>query len=425
MRILIHTINYRPELTGIGKFTAEMSEWLAARGHVVTVVAPPPYYPQWQIFPSYRAWSYSSAIIDKVRVLRAPIWIPKRPGGVARVLYALSFAISSFPPVLREALRADVVFVIEPSFLNSPLAWIAARIARARVWLHIQDFEIDLAYDLNQLRKGRWLAGAIESWISRRFDVVSSISRRMIQRAEDKGVEREKLFLLPNFFDCDAIYPTGDDVNPLRAQLGIDPRCIVGLYSGSLGAKHGLEVILESAKILQGVPVHFIICGEGVAGASLRDRANRAPNITFLPLQPASGLNALLNAADLHLLPQRQGAAESVMPSKLIGMLASGRPVIAMAARQSEVAHLIRGCGVRVDHGDVEGFARTIRKLADHPAERRRMGEEARSRALVHFRRDDVLEQFEARLMEAAVIRKPAAVEGELGRTAEQFRVSR
>ncbi|HWZ31979.1 MAG TPA: WcaI family glycosyltransferase [Bryobacteraceae bacterium] len=421
MRILIHTINYRPELTGVGKYTAEMCEWLAARGHQVTVVAPPPYYPQWQVFPPYRAWSYNSETIDKVRVRRAPIWMPKRPGGLARVLYALSFALSSFPLVLREALRADMVFVIEPSFLNSPVAWIAARLARARAWLHIQDFEIDLAYDLKQLQRGRWLARVIESWVSRRFDIVSSISRRMIRRAEAKGVKPERLFLLPNFFDCDTIYPIGG-VSPLRTQLGIDSRSVVGLYSGSLGAKQGIEVILESAKILQDAPVHFIICGEGVAASALRERAAGASNITFLPLQPAADLNSLLNTADVHLLPQRQGAAESVLPSKLIGMLASGRPVIAMAARQSEVAHLISGCGIRVDHGDAEAFARSIRKLADHPAERRRMGEEARLRALSQFTQDDVLQQFEARLVASSAKRKPARAERKLGRASEQFR---
>src|SRR5579872_6302004 len=177
MRILVHSINYRPELTGVGKYTTEMCEWLAARGHEVTVVAPPPYYPQWRVAPPYRAWRYSSSVESGVRVRRAPIWIPRLPGGLARIAYTLSFALASAPVLIAEAFRRpDVVFVNEPSFANLPVAWLAARLSGASAWLHIQDFEIDLAYDLGQLRRGRPIARAIERWISRRFDHVSSIS---------------------------------------------------------------------------------------------------------------------------------------------------------------------------------------------------------------------------------------------------------
>jgi|SRR5579872_2408212 len=413
MRLLVHTINYRPELTGIGKYTAEMCEWLAARGHEVTVVTPPPYYPSWHVAEPYRQWSYSTSAIEKVRVRRAPIWIPKRPGGLARVLYELSFAVLSFPLVLREAFRADVVFVIEPSFLNSTAAWIAARLGRAQAWLHIQDFEIDLAYDLKQLRRGRRFARAVESFLTRRFQVISSISRRMLQRAEAKGVPSEKLFLLSNFFDDAFIYPA-NQVSPLRDQLGIEPGTVVALYSGSLGTKQGIEVILESAKLLEDSRVHFVICGEGVAASSLKVRANGARNVSFLPLQPARDLNALLNAADVHLLPQRQGSAESVLPSKLIGMLASGRPVVAMAAPGSEVAELIDGCGACVNHGNIAAFAAAVRRLAGDPAERARMGAAARTRALRHFRQGDILHQLEARLMATANELPAAQPSGEL-----------
>src|SRR5579863_4614183 len=105
MRILIHTINYRPELTGIGKYTTEMSEWLTGQGHEVTVIAPPPYYPQWRVDPPFHQWRYASSTEDGVRVRRAPIWIPRKPGGLSRIAYALSFAVSSFPLLVAEAFR--------------------------------------------------------------------------------------------------------------------------------------------------------------------------------------------------------------------------------------------------------------------------------------------------------------------------------
>ena len=400
MRLLFHTINYGPELTGIGKYTGEMCAWFAARGHEVTVVAPPPYYPEWKVALGYSQWRYQTTIEENVRVRRAPIWIPKRPGGLARVLYGLSFAASSFPLMIREAWRADVVFVIEPSFLNAPVAWIAARIGRARTWLHIQDYELDLAYDLGQLKRGRGVARRIESMILRRFDVVSSISRRMLRRAESKGAAEEKLFLLPNFFDDATIFPQRPGA--FRKNLGIAENVPLALYSGSLGAKQGIDMILEAAKLAAKSGVQFLICGDGVASKDLRSRAKGMKNVRFLPLQPPEKLNALLNAADIHLLPQRKGASESVLPSKLIGMLASGRPVVAMARAESEVAELVEGCGLCVDHEDAQAFARAIETLAGDKEKRSAMGRIGRQRALACFRQSHVLGQFEARLFAAA-----------------------
>src|SRR5215467_16192264 len=116
MRILVQTIFYRPDLTGVAKYTAEMCEWLAARGHEVAVVAPPPYYPQWRITPDYRHGRYRTENLDGVRVRRAPIWLPKNPAGWSRVLYCLSYALASAPQMFREITRKpDLVLVIEPS----------------------------------------------------------------------------------------------------------------------------------------------------------------------------------------------------------------------------------------------------------------------------------------------------------------------
>ena len=177
MRILVHSIFYRPDLTGVAKYTAEMCEWLAARGHEVSVIAPPPYFPQWRVRAPYKSWKYVSEVLGGVRVWRSPLWVPKKPGGLRRVLYSLSFFFSSLPLALASAFRfPDVIVAIEPSLLSTVSAWITARLTGAALWLHIQDYEIDLAFDLGQLRTGRRVARAFESWLMRRCDVVSSIT---------------------------------------------------------------------------------------------------------------------------------------------------------------------------------------------------------------------------------------------------------
>ena len=105
MKILIYGINYAPELTGIGKYSAELAEWLAARGHEVSVVTAPPYYPQWRVHDGYRSGRYAKEELRGVTVRRAPLWVPEKPGGAKRLIHLASFALSSLPSLLRAAVR--------------------------------------------------------------------------------------------------------------------------------------------------------------------------------------------------------------------------------------------------------------------------------------------------------------------------------
>ena len=136
MRILINSINYSPELTGIGKYTGEMAEWLAEQGYDVRVVTAPPYYPAWRVAEGYSAGWYGREIVVGVTVFRCPLWVPKKPTGVTRILHLASFALSSFPLMLWSGLfwRPNIVFVIEPPLFCAPAAWMSARIGGARAW---------------------------------------------------------------------------------------------------------------------------------------------------------------------------------------------------------------------------------------------------------------------------------------------------
>ena len=158
MRILLHGINYSPELTGIGKYSGEMAEWLAARGHGVRVVTAPPYYPAWRVRTDYQAWSYRTepgAAPDEVRVYRCPVYVPRRPSGRTRLLHLGSFMLSSLPIMLSQAQwRPDVVLTIEPTLMSSVAGLMTARMAEAVAWLHIQDFEVDAAFGLGLLESG-------------------------------------------------------------------------------------------------------------------------------------------------------------------------------------------------------------------------------------------------------------------------------
>lgn len=400
MRLLLYGINYAPELTGVGKYTGEMAAWLASRGHEVRVVTAPAYYPEWRVHRGFRNW-WSTKSEQNIRVTRCPLWVPAKPRGLTRMLHLASFALSSVPSVLGQiAWRPDVVWTVEPTLLCAPTAWLAARLCGARAWLHIQDFELDAARELGLLSAGKahGIALRVERVFMRRFDRVSTLSPRMIERLQSKGIRSHVSF--PNWVDTRDIHPMST-ASVMRAELGIADDEVVCLYSGSMGAKQGLETLADAARALASrcPKVRMVFSGEGPGREPLETLCDGLANVRFLNLQPAERLNQLLNLADIHVLPQRAGAADLVMPSKLAGMLASGRPVVATAALDTEVARVVDGRGVVVPPGQTAMMVDAIARLVQDKALRLQLGHEARNYAVAHLERDTVLAAFEQELI--------------------------
>jgi len=171
---------------------------------------------------------------------------------------------------------------------------------------------------------------------------------------------------------------------------------VILLYSGNMGAKQGLERLGPLAESFRcDERVHFIFCGDGAFRGQLEAAVRDLPNVSLLPLQPLERLNDLLNAADIHLLPQRASAADLVMPSRLSAMLASGRPVIATAHAGTQVASVVEGRGLVVRPEDALELHAAVRTLVDAPQLRCEFGHAAREYAVRHLSKQAVLSQFE------------------------------
>ncbi|WP_149498109.1 glycosyltransferase WbuB [Roseiconus lacunae] len=448
MNILLYGLNYSPEEIGIGKYSGEMVQFLADQGHHVTVVTTPPYYPDWKVGKGYKAWAYKSDISNNrsggeasgtITVIRCPIWVPKQVNGLKRILHLASFAGTSLPVVLWKALRRrhEVVMTVEPAAFCMPATLVASLLRRSKSWLHVQDFEVDAAFELGILKQPllKRLVLAAEAFLMRRFNRVSSISPNMVFKLIQKGVAENRCAMLPNWVDCTIMRPlgpassAGDGSNQKTAlergsdRLRIDPaapstppekvsalaglrdsfglpidKCLA-MYAGNIGAKQGLEIILETAREhADRTDLAFVICGTGAAHQELLQRSEGIGNIHWLPVQPLSRFNELMNCADIHLLPQRAGAADLVMPSKLTGMLATGRPIVACAAPGTQIADVVRGRGLVVLPDDVEAFSHAVIQLAESSDLRIRLGQAGREYAVNHLSRLAVLSKFESDL---------------------------
>ena len=401
LRVLIVGLNYAPEEVGIGPYTAGLAEELAARGLWVEVVAGKPYYPQWKVNPAYAGLGWRRSEEAGVRVLRCPHYVPREPTGLRRIIHLASFALSALPPALRRALRRsaerpEIVICVAPALLSVVTAWLAARLAGAKLWIHLQDFEVEAALatgllDPNSLsaRLARW----VEARILALADRVSTISPQMCAKLVAKGIAPKRVLELRNWSDARfRADPAG--AAAIRTEWALGSRQ-VALYSGNIARKQGIEIVVEAARLLQHrKDLILIICGEGPNRAELERLAAGLDNIQLHDLQPAARMGAMLTMASMHLLPQIAGAADLVLPSKLTNMLASGRPVIATAERGTGLYDEVDGCGATTRPGDAPALAAAIEALVDDPARRAVLGEAASRRANERWAKDAIIDRF-------------------------------
>lgn len=341
--------------------------------------------------------------INGVKVYRCPIYIPANTGGLKRLFHLVSFGLSTFPvAVLRGAMfRPDIVLGVAPTITSALSARLAAALSGSRSWLHVQDLEVDAAFELGLLRNKvmRSVALAIERSVMRSFHHVSTISNSMVDSIRKKSIELHKLFEFKNWVDTDNIVNTDSSYTAYRDELSIGKDRIVALYSGNMAAKQGIESLAEVARYLKDSehPVDLLLCGDGPAKMALEKACAGLSNVHFIPLQPYERLSELLGTADVHLLPQRPEAADLVLPSKLTGMLASGRPVVAMALPGTSLAAEVDGAGFAVAPTS-KAMAEAVAVLAGDENLRLRLGRGARDRAEKYWHKRSIMERLDERL---------------------------
>jgi colanic acid biosynthesis glycosyl transferase WcaI len=404
MKVLIISINYWPEVTGIGAFTTYRAEYLASAGHDVVVCTTFPYYPEWKVAPGYSGKLLASETRNGVRIRRSYAYVPRRPTAARRILHEASFVASAMARAFA-CERPDVLLVISPPLGLAVPAILLSRLWRIPYVFDVEDLQPDSAADLGMLPGPVVkLLYSLESAAYRNARLVTTITANMQERIRSKGVPSEKVALIEPRMD-ESLSDIGPEIGQaFRARHKIDGKFLV-TYSGNIGIKQKLDVVIDAAAMHRNDDsMLFLIVGDGADRARIQTRASelRLSNLRFLPLLDEGEFRGLLSASDVCLVTQQKTASEIAFPSKIVTYLAAGCPVIASVSYESEVARITMesGAGAVAEAEDGAALLRAI--LEFRKADLQKLGSSARAYAIKRWSAERVLANFEDCLTSAA-----------------------
>jgi len=394
LHITFIALNFYPENTAIGLYTTQWVDYLEAQGHTIEVITAFPYYPQWEIAAAYKNKSrYVQEKRNSVTVHRYKQYVPKKPSFLKRVAHIIDFTLGSRRN-LKKIAHTDVVISIIP-FTSS--AWLGNTLSRkrnAQHWIHIQDFEFDAAFQSGMAGKKGFMYGQLmklERRILDKAQVVSTISHAMMRQLSQKT--NTAAFYLPNWIET--------QIGKTFTHHPLIPKDkFVVLYSGNIGDKQDWTLFEQLVNEVSAADYHFIVVGHGAQRGFIETLSRKHIHVTLHDPVPYNELSSLLQSASVHVLFQKTDVLDTVMPSKILGMMASARPSIITGHPDSEVRIVIEQSGGGFYESDarvvsIKGHLETLRSDAKLAQE---MGRSATVFVHEQFAKNEILATFTKRL---------------------------
>ena len=406
---------FHPDESATSRLLSDLAFRLAAQGLSVSVVT------SRQLYGNANAALESEEVIGGVHVHRVATFNRGRARLSGRALDYASFHVAAGLALLRHLKRGDVVVAkTDPPLLSVGVSRVA-RLKGAVLVNWLQDLFPEVAAVLTPgllpERLHRGLLAARDSSL-RRAAINVVLSPGMRQQLVARGIDGQRIRIVPNWADTSSLTPRPTEESTIRRALGLSRRFVIG-YSGNLGRAHEFETLLDTATRLKDDPQFaFLITGAGAKAQGLQ-RAVAAAGLgsfVFQDYQPPERLADSLAAADVHLVSLLPALEGLIVPSKLYGILAAGRPTVFIGSVSGDVATVIQehGCGIAVGVGDSEKLAATLRLWRNNLAHVRQMGENGRRLALERYGAGQSVASWNAFLTEIAPTIEAGATKGML-----------
>ncbi len=405
MRILILSQWYPPEPM---KLLSDMAESFVAMGHQVTVLTGFPNWPSGKIYPGYRQRLVQRETVNGVRVIRIPLYPDHSGNAFKRAANFLSFALSAAILGPFVVPRVDVMHVVHPPITVGLPAWLLSRLKGFPFTMEIQDMWPENLRSTGMLRNEAVLRGigTLARWVYSRSSSIRVISPGFKTNLMTKGVPESKTAVISNWVDTEYYCPLPPDP-ALQSRFGMTSRFNI-LYAGNIGLAQGLDTLLDAAALLKSnEAIQFVLAGDGVEYERLVAESRRLElgNVKFLGRLPGNLMPSLYASADVLLLHLKEDPLfEITIPHKLFTYLAAGKPVL--AAARGDAADVVRSSdsGLVCTPGRAADLASAVLMLHGMPpAERQRLGSNARRAATRAFSRDRLVHEL-SRVLESVAL---------------------
>jgi colanic acid biosynthesis glycosyl transferase WcaI len=370
MRVLIVGINYHPDLTGIGPYTADLAEHLASRGDRVTVITGLPHYPRWRIAAGTPRRLVREELIGGVRVIRAAHYVPANQNAFRRALYEATFGLSALL-ASRGAERPDAILGVVPSLSGGVLARLLGRRFGTPYGLLFQDLMGPAARQSGMAGGGVVASAttAAERWAASGARAIGVVATSFSPYVRSLGIPSHRILHVPNW---SRVAKADLSVDAVRARFGWTDGYQIVLHAGNIGLKQGLEQVVDAARLAaeRCDPVRFVFSGGGSQAGMIQAAARDLGNVDFLGVQPDRIHSSLLAAADVLLLSERATQIDMSLPSKLTSYYAAGRPILGAVAVGGGSAAEVEGsgAGIVVPAGQPEELLAALAWLRRQPA---------------------------------------------------------
>jgi len=394
LKIVLISPNFYPEDTAIGLYNTELVDFLSKNGHQLSVVTGFPYYPQWKIWEEFKNKNnFLKENINGVKVYRFKQYVPSDPTFFKRIMHLISFTLGSFINLFKLS-KPDLVIGIIPFTSSAFLGWLLKLRYSSKLWIHVQDFEFDAALESGLLGSGSKtlinMLMFIENKILNKADITSTISFGMMNKLQNKT--RSKQYYLPNWIDASLF---SSNLTHTHKYFTKDKFNI--LYSGNIGKKQDWDFFLEfSDKLSSFSEIEVILVGEGAEKEKITQKLINYKNVKHFNLVPIDDLPSLLFSADLHILFQKHDIIDTVMPSKLLGMMASGKPLLVSGNSNSEIAKIFNESNVGFFFGNnsINDVIDCVYKLKNNELLYNELGENAKNYVTANFSKKTVLNKL-------------------------------
>jgi glycosyltransferase involved in cell wall biosynthesis len=395
MRILYVSAHFPPDLGALATRVRELTREWARLGHEVHVLTGLPHHPEGVVPEAYRRTLLRHELVDGVHVHRAFLYAARNKGIARRSASFASFGVSAVLAGMTVP-RPDVIIATSPQFFTAVAGAIVSDIRDVPLIVEIRDLWPRSIWEVGALPREHVairVLERLEQWLYERADRLVSVSQSFRPYLAERGGLRaaDEVEFVPNGVTLTR-FPPDVDSRALHAELGLDDRPVVA-YAGTIGLAHGIEVVLDAARLVPDVQV--VLIGAGAERQKIEQAAEPIENLTIGPAVPSHRMPEVYGLADILLVPLRDlPLFETVLPSKMFEIMAMQRPLI-LGAR-GEPARLIEraGSGLVVPPEDSDALAAAIRQLVDDPTLREKMGLAGRTFVEDHFDRSKLALEY-------------------------------